>query len=63
MAKIQVASSRSAAVGRRFLEVANLMKAPPSLFAPGVVARALWFSRKPSPAPATAVPTPDRLPV
>ncbi|MET7419623.1 FAD-dependent monooxygenase [Dactylosporangium sp. NPDC005555] len=53
VARIQTASGRSAAVGRRFLEVANLMQAPPALFAPSIVARVLWFGRRrPAPAPA-----------
>lgn len=48
--KIQTASERSAVVARAFLSVANLMAAPPSLFAPGVLARVLWLGRTPSPA-------------
>lgn len=60
VAKIQLASARSAPVGRRFLEVANLMQAPPKLFAPGIVARALWFGRgRPVPAPAPQRETVD----
>ncbi|WP_327010108.1 FAD-dependent monooxygenase [Dactylosporangium sp. NBC_01737] len=63
VAKIQVASTRSAAVGRRFLEVANLMKAPPSLFAPGIVARVLWLGRKPAALSPATVETPQRVTV
>lgn len=61
VAKIQAASGHSAAVGRRFLQVANLMKAPPALFAPGIVVRALWLGRRrPAAVPA---PQPEKVTV
>jgi 2-polyprenyl-6-methoxyphenol hydroxylase-like FAD-dependent oxidoreductase len=59
--RIQTASERSAVVARAFLSVANLLKAPPSLFAPGVLARVLWHSRKA--AEPVAAPRPERLTV
>jgi hypothetical protein len=55
--KVQTASERSAAVAGRFLSVANLMKAPPSLFAPGILARVLWHGRRTAP-----VAVPERAP-
>lgn len=63
VAKIQVASARSAPVGRRFLQVANLMKAPPSLFSPGIVARVLWLGRTPAAQAPSVVDVPQRVAV
>ncbi|WP_051367691.1 FAD-dependent oxidoreductase [Hamadaea tsunoensis] len=46
--KVHRAAVGDAVVGRAFLRVANLMAAPPSLFAPGIVARVLRGSRRPA---------------
>ncbi|GAA3454024.1 FAD-dependent oxidoreductase [Dactylosporangium matsuzakiense] len=46
VARVQTATGHDALVGRRFLEVTNLMRPPQSLMAPPILARVLWRSRK-----------------
>ncbi|MFI5908118.1 FAD-dependent oxidoreductase [Dactylosporangium sp. NPDC051541] len=46
VARVQAASGHDAVVGRRFLEVTNLMRPPQSLMAPPILARVLRGSRQ-----------------
>jgi len=47
IARLFVAASRHPLVAKAFLSVANLMSPPQKLFAPGVVARVLFYGRRP----------------
>jgi 2-polyprenyl-6-methoxyphenol hydroxylase-like FAD-dependent oxidoreductase len=51
------AAEQDPVVSRAFLRVANLVAAPPTLFAPGIVARVLRGSRRPAP---TTIQSPPR---
>ncbi|MEV4418246.1 squalene monooxygenase [Catellatospora sp. NPDC049609] len=48
VARLHIAAARHPAVGYAFLSVANLMSPPQRLFSPGVLARVLWYGRRPS---------------
>ena len=56
VARLHRAAATHPAVGRAFLAVANLMATPTALFAPRVVARALFSRRTTAPAVAVAAP-------
>jgi 2-polyprenyl-6-methoxyphenol hydroxylase-like FAD-dependent oxidoreductase len=57
VARVQAATGRDATVGRRFLEVTNLMRPPQSLMAPPILARVLWGSRQRASQSATTAPS------
>lgn len=61
--RLHVAAERHPVVGRRFLEVANLVTPPQGLFAPGILARVLWSGGRragTSPRAGLGTPTPAR---
>jgi 2-polyprenyl-6-methoxyphenol hydroxylase-like FAD-dependent oxidoreductase len=62
LGKVFRAAEKDPVVGRAFLRVANLMAAPPTLFAPSILARVLRASRRAVPT-TVASPQPARRPV